>query len=68
MTVGKVVEGKWRHKKRGSTYIVIENALLQTDKPITDMTPLVIYIAADGTVWVRPRDEFLDGRFEEITA
>lgn len=60
------IKGSWRHKKRGSTYVVMDVALLQTDKPVTDMTPMVVYMAGDGTMWVRPKDEFLDGRFEEI--
>ncbi len=58
---------RWRHKKTGGEYIVIDEAKLQTAKPVGDMTELVIYIAKDGTTWVRPKDEFHDGRFEEIT-
>lgn len=57
----------YRHKKRGTTYTTMGMATLQTVKPITDMTMLVIYIANDGSLWARPYDEFMDGRFEETT-
>lgn len=57
---------KWRHKKTGGVYIVMDEIKLQTAKPIEDMAELVLYMAVDGTMWARPKDEFLDGRFEEI--
>ena len=42
-------------------------AKLQTAEPIEDGTVLVIYRAdEDGSIWARPRDEFLDGRFVAI--
>lgn len=56
----------WRHDK-GGIYTVIGFAKLQTNLPIDDMTSLVIYRAEDGTLWARPRTEFLDGRFKRLT-
>jgi hypothetical protein len=56
----------YRHKKRGSCYMVLSTATLQTDTPLTDMTELVVYVAEDGRTWVRPQAEFFDGRFERV--
>ena len=62
-----VIAKRWRHKKRGSTYTEIGRGKLQVGDHFPDMSPVVIYQAtADGTLWVRPESEFMDGRFEEI--
>lgn len=53
-----------RHVKRGTVYDVVGQAWLQTDKPLTDMEPMVVYRAVDGTLWVRPESEFTPDRFE----
>lgn len=55
--VGKL----YQHKKTRGTYRVIECGKIEKD-----LTPCVIYVAEDNTVWVRPTAEFLDGRFVEI--
>jgi hypothetical protein len=55
-----------RHIKRGSTYTAIAVGTAQTADKITDNTPVVIYRAEDGSWWVRPQDEFNDGRFEAL--
>jgi hypothetical protein len=60
---------RWRHKKRGSTYIEIGRGKLQSNDPtgLGDMQPMVVYRSeADGSLWVRPEDEFDDGRFEAL--
>ncbi|HML29892.1 MAG: DUF1653 domain-containing protein [Ancylobacter novellus] len=57
----------FRHRKRGSTYTVVANATLQTSSPIADDASVVIYQSEDGKLWVRPVDEFFDGRFEELS-
>jgi len=60
---------RWRHVKRGSTYTLIGEAHLQTGKPIDEPAIMVVYRAdSDGEMWVRPRVEFLDGRFEALAA
>lgn len=67
---------KWRHKKTGKEYHILDEAIMQskdwaTDfgidgSKLVDMQPVVVYRSVDnGSLWVRPRDEFLD-RFEEI--
>lgn len=57
-----------RHKKRGTEYIIVGNALLQTDAALFDMTPMVIYRGSDGCLWARSSLDFYDGRFEIIAA
>lgn len=46
-----------RHRKGG------EYRILKRGKMEADLSPVVIYEAQDGTVWVRPEAEFDDGRF-----
>ena len=57
---------KWKHKKRGTTYIAIGLASLKCETPPSEGTLLVVYQEEDGHIWARPYDEFLDGRFEMI--
>lgn len=60
---------RWRHKKRGTSYYEIGLARLQV-APTTiliDGSMLVVYRSVDDdSLWVRHRDEFLDGRFERL--
>lgn len=48
----------WRHRKTGALYRVIAVGRIEAD-----LTPCVIYQGPSGDVWVRPREEFMDGRF-----
>lgn len=60
---------RWRHKKRGSEYIVVDGmAEVQVSEghELTDYECFVVYKGRDGRHWVRPRAEFLDGRFEAL--
>lgn len=63
----------WRHKKRGTTYRILHGEkyadCTASSATITqiDHEPFVVYQdVADGKVWVRPRSEFFDGRFEPV--
>lgn len=69
-----------RHKKRGTEYVLIGIGKMQAehwrdpnldadyDNQAVDMRRVAIYRSAtDPTeIWVRPREEFEDGRFEVL--
>jgi hypothetical protein len=60
---------RWRHKKRGSTYIEVGTAELQTSAYIVEGAKLTIYRSEhDERLWARPEAEFKDGRFEPLPA
>jgi hypothetical protein len=49
----------YQHLKSGGLYEVIAEGLMECD-----LRPVVIYRGVhDGQIWVRPTDEFFDGRF-----
>ena len=63
----------WRHKKRGTTYEVLtHDASLQcasesaVESMFEDENWTVYRNTVTGAVYVRPTEEFLDGRFEQI--
>ena len=57
----------WRHVKRGSTYEIVEwDGSFQCSGDM-DQEPVVIYRVLNGTAtYVRPLDEFCDGRFVKV--
>lgn len=62
-----VMPKRWRHVKRGSEYTLLTLATMQcSSNPNLDYAIVVIYVSDDGIMWVRPRAEFFDGRFEAI--
>jgi hypothetical protein len=50
------------HNKTGGRYRLIRAALLEKT-----FEEVVIYESDSGTVWVRPKSEFYDGRFKKLT-
>jgi len=77
------VKATHRHKKRGSEYVLIGIGKMQAEhwlverraedgclqRAMADMEEVAIYRSAtDPTeIWVRPREEFEDGRFEVLS-
>ena len=58
---------RYMHRKTGGHYQVVGVAKAQVIDAIRDMDEVVIYRSEkDGSLWVRPKDEFLDGRFAAI--
>ena len=66
-----------RHVKRGGEYMLLGIGKVQCDwwqitsagnRYPVDMHEVVIYRGEDGKLWVRPREEFEDGRFEALPA
>lgn len=68
-----------RHKKRGTEYALVGIGKMQTehwrdpnldaeyDNQAVDMRDVAIYRSVDGgKLWVRPTEEFNDGRFETL--
>lgn len=69
-TYGKLLfpaktKNQWRHEKSGNTYELLGHGNLQTDKPLSDMAALAIYMGADGQLWAREAREFGE-RFTKV--
>lgn len=55
----------WHHKSNPfDLYTLVAKAKLQTGQPANDMAEVLVYAGPTG-VWVRPTEEFMDGRFHE---
>lgn len=61
-------ETQVRHVKRGTEYTVLGQAQMQAAEPVREGEMVIVYRGADGALWVRPTDEFRDGRFEAVPA
>lgn len=55
----------WRHKKTGGLYVIItDNFQIEAT-----LEQGVLYRnLSDGREWVRPKSEFMDGRFESLNS
>lgn len=54
----------WRHKKTGNLYTVVDLVVIESDLTLgVSYKPLV---GSTKLHWVRPLEEFLDGRFEKV--
>lgn len=52
--------GWWIHKKTSNRYEIITFALIEAT-----LEPSVVYRSEKGQVWIRPAEEFFDGRFQQ---
>jgi hypothetical protein len=64
---------RYRHKKRGTTYEIITHDASMQCSAVPDFEGMfeddnwTVYRNVDtGAIYVRPTDEFMDGRFERI--
>lgn len=48
------------HIKTGGTYVLLGQATVQTDKPLTDLSSVALYRGENGRLWVRPESEFAE--------
>lgn len=56
------LEGSWWQHRKGGLYRLLKFGTIEAD-----LTPAVIYEShKDGMVWVRPYDQFMDGRFTQV--
>lgn len=65
----------YRHVKRGTYYTVVGEVTMQCstlrffhDMRALDGSTWVLYQGTDGAYYARPKEEFLDGRFELIVS
>lgn len=64
----------WRHKKRGTEYQLLGIGKMQSENwyednigwDNIDMREVAVYQGSDAQIWVRPIEEFKDGRFEQV--
>ena len=60
---------RWRHKKTGGIYTVVNvDVMFQASGNALDEARVVIYCNTSGMHFARPYGEFHDGRFELIAA
>ena len=52
--------GWWIHKKTGHRYEIVTFALIEAT-----LEPSVVYRSEKGQVWIRPAEQFFDGRFQQ---
>ncbi|WP_209000060.1 hypothetical protein [Pannonibacter tanglangensis] len=52
----------WRHRKTQGVYRIVGRCRIEASG-----LHAFLYQGQDGTIWARPVDEFLDGRFERLT-
>jgi hypothetical protein len=59
---GHPLDGQWRHLKSGGVYEVVTLGLIEA----TEERAVVYAGVEGGGTWIRPYDEFVDGRFVRV--
>ena len=60
---------RWRHRESGTVYTEICRGTLHVETTTPkNLDCLVVYQTPKGQIWMRAKEEFLDGDFEEITS
>lgn len=68
MRAVQLFTARWRHQQRGTEYLSLGVALVQSGKPIFEGERLMVYVDPEsGQLWARPESEFRDGRFTEVS-
>ena len=60
---GRMQTSRWRMPWE---YTNSKGEVMVDENFTADNEPVIVYRAEDGTVWVRPTKEFMDGRFERV--
>jgi len=66
MQLNPQVNEFYRHKKRGTCYLILGLATMQCELGTMDMLTVVVYQDSTGKQWVRPFEEFTSERFEKV--
>lgn len=61
---GKLLNARVVKHRKGGLYKIVGTAVVQTKRSLSDYDDVVVYQDINtNQLWVRPRDEFIDGRF-----
>lgn len=68
MRAVQLFTARWRHQQRGTEYLSLGVAMLQSGRPVFEGERLMVYVdPVSGQLWARPESEFRDGRFTEVS-
>jgi hypothetical protein len=65
--IGRMQASDWCVVERETVIFCGDYREIEDVGPSTDMREVAIYRGSDGSLWVRPREEFEDGRFAMLS-